>query len=320
MRLAVPFTLLLVMLLAAAGVGHAEGKRFAYLTPGLDLPFWRYLYKGLQDAADRVGATVTAYDSRNDAATQLRNAQDAIARRVDGIFISPTDSSTAPSVLEAAKRAGIPVVIADIGTESGEYVSFIISDNEQGAYGVGQLLAQKMKERGWQNGTVGVVSISLARLNGQARTRGFRRAMEEAGIRIVQIQQMQTYTADETFRFVQDMLTAHPNMRGLFIQTDAPTVGAVRAVEVTRRQDQVLIAGFDGIPAFVDLIRSRKLVGSGMQQPWLMGYRSFEAMWRYLQGEKVEKEILVPILVVSEDNLEEVLPTIRQTVFANELQ
>ena len=33
---------------------------------------------------------------------------------------------------------------------------------------------------------------------------------------------MQSYTADETFKFTQDLLTANPDMRGLFIQTDQP--------------------------------------------------------------------------------------------------
>jgi hypothetical protein len=34
----------------------------------------------------------------------------------------------------------------------------------------------------------------------------------------------------------------------------------------------------------------------------------------------VEKEILVPIILVGNENLDEVLPTIKTTVFANELK
>src|SRR5690348_3723064 len=94
-------TSLIAALAAVAGLMltgpvHAQQKQFAYLTPGLDLPFWRYLSVGIADEAKKHNATVTNYDSHNDAATQLKNAQDAIARHVDGILISPTDSSTAP--------------------------------------------------------------------------------------------------------------------------------------------------------------------------------------------------------------------------------
>ena len=206
----------------AAPARAAETKEIVYLTPGLDLPFWRYLSKGIEAEAKKAGYSYTALDSHNSAETQLKNAQDAIARGVAGIAISPTDSSTAPSVLALAARAKIPVVVADIGTNSGEYVSFIISDNYQGAFGVGEALAAAMKEKGWKDGSVGLITISQARKNGQARTAGFRDAMKKAGItKEAGLQQMQSYTADETFKFTQDMLTANPNMRG-YVHPDRP--------------------------------------------------------------------------------------------------
>lgn len=300
--------------LAAPPRASAAGKHLAYLTPGLDLPFWRTLAKGIDDAAKAAGGGSTVYDSHNSAQTQLQNAQDAIARRVDGILISPTDSSTCPAVLNLASRANIPAVIADIGTTGGDYVSFIISDNEKGAYGIGKALAAKMKARG-TNLTVGLVTISLARNNGKARTNGFMKAMTEAGITQAALSQMQTYTADETLRFVQDMLTAHPDLGGLFVETDQPTLGALRALSTAHKEKQVMVAAFDGIPEFVELIKNGTIVGSGMQQPYLMGQRAAEAMLSHIAGKTPPKEILVPIEVVTQDNITEVEPIIRKTVF-----
>jgi len=305
---------------AIPGGAQAQDKELVYLTPGLDLPFWRYLSKGVEAVAEENGYSFQALDSRNSAQTQRQNAQDAIARGVDGIVISPTDSSTAPAVLEMAQEAGIPVVIADIGTNSGEYVSFIISDNYDGAHGTGEALAAAMKDKGWEDGSVGLVTISQARKNGQARTAGFRDAMKEASIENeAGLQQMQSYTADETFRFTQDMLTANPEMRAMFIQTDQPAIGALRAIRAARRSGEVLVAAFDGIPEFVELLQSGDIVASGMQQPYLMGVRSGEAMIEHLDGGTPDKEILVPILVVTSENIEELLPTVRETVFANEI-
>ena len=306
--------------LGAAAPARAQSGDIVYLTPGLDLPFWRYLARGVEAVATANGYGFQALDSANDAQTQLQNAQDAIARGVAGIVISPTDSSTAPSVLTLAENAGIPVVIADIGTNSGTYVSFIISDNYDGAHGTGAALAEALKEKGWEDGTVGIVAISQARLNGQARTKGFKDALSEAGITgDAGLQQMQSYTADETFRFTQDMLTANPDMRGLFVQTDQPAIGALRAIKAARRDGEVLVAAFDGIPEFVPLLQSGELVASGMQQPYLMGETSGQALIDHLAGEEVEEEILVPIVVVTSTNIEEILPTIRQTVFAGEV-
>ena len=303
------------VLAAPAIVRAATGKHLAYLTPGLDLPFWRTLANGIADTARKNGGTSTAYDSHNNAQTQIQNAQDAIARKVDGILISPTDSSTCPSVLALAQKAGIPAVIADIGTNSGEYLSFIISDNYKGAYGTGKVLAKVMTEKGWNKGTVGLVTISLARLNGQNRTKGFMQAMTEAGIKQGALSQMQTYTSDETFKFVQDMLTAHPDMRGLFIETDQPTLGALRALHAARRENDVALAAFDGIPEFVPLIESGRIVADGMQQPYLMGVRSAEALFTHFAGQTPPKHVLVPIMVVEPSNIANLLPTIKKNVF-----
>jgi ribose transport system substrate-binding protein len=51
-----------------------------------------------------------------------------------------------------------------------------------------------------------------------------------------------------------------------------------------------------------------------------MGVRSGEALLKHIKGEQVEKQILVPILIVTSKNVDELLPTIKETVFANEMK
>lgn len=51
-----------------------------------------------------------------------------------------------------------------------------------------------------------------------------------------------------------------------------------------------------------------------------MGETSGKALFDHLSGKTVEKEILVPIVVVTSKNIAEQLPTIKKTVFANEVQ
>ncbi|MBU6357726.1 MAG: substrate-binding domain-containing protein [Rhodospirillales bacterium] len=299
----------------APGLAFAKGKRLAYITPGLDLPYWRTLSNGIAAEAKKHGASSVTYDSHNSAQTQLTNAQDAIAKNVDGIILSPTDTSTAPSVLAAAARARIPVVIADIGTSGGEYLSFVISDNRKGAYGIGKVLATELKATGRKQNTVGLVTISLARQNGKDRTAGFMQAMDEAGIKRVALSQMQTYTADETFKFVQDMLTAHPEMDGLFVETDEPTIGALRAIRAAHRQKTMKVAAFDGIPEFIKMIEDGTIVGSGMQQPYLFGTEAAKALFQHFAGQTPPKRIEIPIIVVDKSNVAKEAPIVRKTTF-----
>lgn len=305
--------------LSSAAPAFAQSKEIVYLTPGLDLPFWRALSRGVEATAKEKGYSFQALDSHNDPQVQLKNAQDAITRGVSGIVLSPTDSSTAPSVQALAEKAKIPVVIADIGTNSGEYVSYISSNNYEGAHGVGEALAAAMKEKGVTDGAVGIVAISQARQNGQARTKGFKDALATGGItNDGGLQQMQSYTVDETFKFTQDMVTGNPNLKAIFIQTDQPTLGALRALKAARKTGDVIVAAFDGIPEFVDLLKSGELAVSGMQQPYLMGQKAGGAIVDKLDGKTPEKSIVVPILAVTSANIDAQLPTIKQTVFGGE--
>jgi ribose transport system substrate-binding protein len=299
----------------------AQSKTLAYITPSLSVSFWRYVSTGAKAAAEKAGYKLEALDSNNDAQTQLKNVQDAIARGVSGIVISPTDSSTAPSVLKLAKAAGIPVTIADIGTTEGEYVSFIGSDNLAGARGIGDATAAKLKAKGWTNGSYGIIGIPQSRINGQLRTKGFREAMKAIGMtKEVTMQEMKNFTPDESFRFTQDMLTANRDLRAIFVQTDGAAVGAQRAVKAARRDGSVLVAAFDGTPELLKLIKNGDILGSGMQQPYLMGFKAAEVLASHLAGKPVEKEIRLPILVGTTDNVMKLSDEINLNVFAGELK
>lgn len=311
--LAVPFAL---RGLSAVGA-QDESYQIAYLTPGLNVPFWKYLSDGIKQAAAAADAKieVTDYDSRNDAATQLQNAQDAITRGVDAIIISPTDSSTAPAVLELAAEANVPVIIADIGTDSGDYVSFVISSNEQGAYEAGQVLVENMQAKGWEGADVVMIAISQARINGQNRTRGFTQALEEGGSKIAQYLESEDYTRAEAQQQALDLLTANPDARGFFTQHDEATLGAWTAIEDSGKEDEIILVGFDGSPESVDLIRAGKLKAASMQQPVLMGRMSLDVALKHLRGEEVEKETSVPTILVTPENLTDVEATLADTVF-----
>jgi ribose transport system substrate-binding protein len=303
----------------AAHPAHAESKEIVYVTPSMSVSFWRYMSTGAEAAATEAGYTLQVLDSNNDAQVQLKNVQDAIARGVAGIILSPTDSSTAPSVLALAQEAGIPVTISDIGTTEGEYVSFISSDNAGGARGIGDALAAKLTELGFTDGSYGIIGIPQARINGQLRTQGFRDAMAAIGMtKEAPMQEMKTFTADESFKFAQDMMTSTPDLRAIFVQSDQQAVGAFRAVEAARKTGEILVAGFDGTPELFELIVDGKIVGSGMQQPYLMGNTAAKALLGHIGGAAQEKSIVVPILVGTTDNAAEMLDEIKLNVFAND--
>jgi ABC-type sugar transport system substrate-binding protein len=307
---------LLVFATALFHSASAAPRQIVYLSAKADLPFWSTVGKGVKAVAEANGYSFEELDSNLNGATQLQNARTAIAHGVAGIVMSPTDSKTAPEVLDAALKAGVPVVIADVGTNGGEYVTYVKSDNYRGAYDVGTELAAAFKEKGWNDATFALITISLARKNGQDRTNGFRDAMKDAGLtREAGLKQMQNYSADETFQYVHDMLKTAPGLRGLFIETDQPVDGALRALRETKKNGELLIASFDAMPEVADLLKSGPLVAVGMQQPYLMGSRAAEALTGHLHGTPQPKQVLVPVLVATGKNISQLLPVASKTVF-----
>lgn len=303
------------------GARAAEEYQIAYLTPGLNVPFWKYLSDGIKQAAATDAAksgakiTVTDYDSQNSAATQLQNAQDVITAGVDLIIISPTDSSSAPEVLELAAENKVPVVIADIGTDSGDFVSFVISSNESGAYDAGKVLMSTMADKGWKGGDVLMITISQARLNGQNRTKGFTRAVEEAGGKIVQFLESKDYNRAEAQTQASDMISANPDAHGFFAQHDEAALGSEAAIEESGKANDIVLASFDGSPESVELIKQGKIVAAAMQQPVLMGRISAEVGLKHLRGEQVEKQTEVPTILVTPQNVKDLEAKLADTVF-----
>jgi len=297
----------------------AAKKEIVYLTAKSDLPFWNTLGKGVKEVAEANGYTYREMDSNLSGATQLQNAKNAIAQGVAGIVISPTDSKSAPEVLEVASKAGIPVVIADIGTNGGDYVTYVKSDNYRGAHDIGAELALAFKEKGWGADPYAAVTISLSRKNGQDRTNGFRDAMQEAGMtRDAGVKQMVNYSAEETFQFVKEILAATPNLRGLFVETDQPVAGALQALKAEKKSGDVLIVSFDAMPEVAELLKGGTLVAVGMQQPYLMGNKAAESLIGSLHGAAQPKQVLVPILVATNKNIAQLLPVANKTVFGRD--
>lgn len=309
----VMLALLSAMAMWPEGAAAAD-KRLAYLVSDLRIPFWDIMKRGIVSRAAALGYTVSVQSANNDARRELELAAQAVRDKVDGIVLSPTNSSAAVTVLKLAADAGIPVVIADIGTEGGEYLSYIASDNQEGAYQIGKVLATAMKARKWDQGSVGIIAIPQTRANGRARTAGFMKAMDEAGIRGAGIRQQVDFSYQETFAFAGELLAANPDLRALWLQGSDRYQGALDAIAKAGRKGQVMLVCFDAEPEFMQMIPKGTLVGAAMQQPFLIGEKAVDSLDARFKGKPVPPQQRLPILAVSTTNIGKLLPVIRRNV------
>ncbi|HCP22055.1 MAG TPA: sugar ABC transporter substrate-binding protein [Marinobacter hydrocarbonoclasticus] len=310
----------LILMLNPAPDAAAQERTLAYLVPDIRITFWDIMARGIQQKATELGYELSVHSADNLARRELEATVAAIDSGVDGIILSPTQSSAAVTVLKLAEQAGIPVVISDIGAKSDNYVSYIESDNDQGAYDLGELLVAALDEKGWMDGTVGIVAIPQKRANGKARTEGFMRALEEHGVSTAGIYQQADFSYHETYEFSRRLIQDNPQLRAIWLQGSNQYRGALDAIWESGKTGQILLICFDAEPEFLAMIRSGDLVAAGMQQPFLMGETAVEAMHRHLSGAPVEKVQRLPVLPVHRSNLEQLLPTIQRNVLGNRSQ
>ncbi|MEZ4694568.1 MAG: substrate-binding domain-containing protein [Aliarcobacter sp.] len=269
--------------------------------------------KGIKEAS-KVGYSIEVYDSNNSNKTEIENIVKSINNKVDGIVLSPINSSNAVFLLKLAKDANIPVVISDIGTDGGEYLSYISSNNEEGSYKLGKILTSKMKKLEIENGTVGIISIPQERANGKARTKGFLKALDEANIKSAGIEQQVNFSYKETFDFSKKLIMNNPDMKALWLQGSDKYQGALDAMAELGKSDEILLICFDSEPEFLQMIPEGKLVGAAMQQPFLMGEKAVEQFYNHFNNIKVEKNIQLEILAISKENIDTKLKIIKRNV------
>lgn len=304
---------------AGEPIGDFQKKKLAYIVSDISIPFWSIMAKGIEHKAKEKGYEVEVYGSANIKKTELQNAVKAIKEGVDALIISPINSSTAVTVLKFAQNAGIPVVISDIGTDGGEYLSFISSNNENGAYEIGKVLAKKMQDLGIdKDGTVGIVSIPQKRANGKARTNGFMKALDEAGIKSSGLLQQVDFSYEETYEHSLTLINQDPNLKAIWLQGSDKYQGALDAIKKSGKEEEILLICFDAEPEFLDMIPQGKLVGAAMQQPYLMGEKAVESLYDHFSGKEVQKQQQLEILAISGENIEEKLPIIKRNVLGME--
>ena len=101
----------------------------------------------------------------------------------------------------------------------------------------------------------------------------------------------------------ENIMTANKDIDFLFGGNQTCTMGAVSAVEAAGAN--VKVVGVDIDTEMVQAIKDGKLFATVAQQPIVLGSTAIETALNKLKGEEIPKRITIPVLLVSQENLEE---------------
>lgn len=307
--------IIILFLLLLSSLFANQHKKLAYIVSDINIPFWQIISKGIKDKSNELGYEIHIYSSNNLKKNELENLASAISLKIDGLIISPINSSTASTLLEIANMNKIPTIVADIGSDSQDYLSFISSDNKKGAYELGKILSKYMKSLSWnKEGTVGIIAIPQKRLNGKDRTIGFIQALEEDNIKVSGMYQQVDFSYEETYNYSKKLIDENKNLRAIWLQGSDKYKGALDAIKKANKQNEIALICFDAEPEFLEMIQNGDLVASAMQQPYIIGQEAVVTLNNYFNNKEVKKEQKMEILSISKENIDDKLKIIKLNV------
>jgi ribose transport system substrate-binding protein len=166
-----------LLAVGAAGAMAQEKSTFALVPKNMNNPFFDQARDGCKKAeAESNGAFECMYigpGEHGGGDEQVQIVQDLVAKKVDGIAVSPSNAAAMAVALQAAKEAGIPVLTwdSDMLPENKDLrVAYVGTKN----YDIGVNLAkivQKLKPNG---GTICIQSGGAAAANHNERMQGIR--------------------------------------------------------------------------------------------------------------------------------------------------
>ncbi|MDX9971938.1 MAG: ABC transporter substrate-binding protein [FCB group bacterium] len=274
----------------------------AVIPKGLVHQFWLTVHSGAEEAGRDLGAAILwrGPEAETEVMKQIDIIDDMITRGVDGIVLAACDTNALIDPVKRAVDAGIPVVTIDSGVESDLPVSFVATDNLKGA----QMAADKLAELIGGKGVVGQIPFVPGAATSQLREKGFLDGMAKHPEITVLPPQYSMSDVAKGMSVTQDLMTAHPEMVGIFGANESSAMGAVQAIEAAGKKGQIKLVAFDAAQEELDALERGTIQALIVQNPFQMGYQGVKAVIDKIKGKDVPKQIDTGVTVITAENLE----------------
>jgi ribose transport system substrate-binding protein len=303
---------LLILLCVASGLlalacnragGGAGRPVIAVIPKGVSHFFWLSVKAGAEAAGKELNVAVEWKGPavETDYTGQINIVEDAINKRVDGIVLAPSHGKSLVPVVERAKREGIPVTIFDSGIETESYVSYVSTDNRQG----GVVAAERLGEKIGGKGKVAIIGVKKGSVSTDEREEGFKETIAKKfpGIEVVDHLYGDADFA-KSLNVATDILTAHPDLAGIFASNESAAVGAARAVKQKGLAGKVVLVGFDSGPNLIEALKDGTVDSLVLQDPYRMGYEGVKTIVAQLNKQTPERRIDTGVKLLTKENLD----------------
>src|SRR4051812_7691131 len=295
--------------LSFGGPANAAGKPLTILesAPDLAFPFFVHMMNQMKAEAAKLGdIEVIESDGQRSSTKQTADVEAAIAKKVDGIVISPNEVDAMAPALQEAVDAGIAVVTIDRRVDKVPGIlAHVGADNVKGGEAQGELIV-KLFPKG----------ANVMNLQGQSgaspaidRNKGVHNVLDKAA---------------DKYKFVFEDTAGFDRAKGLAMTesalagmasppdvivaaNDDMALGALEALKGRNLTGKVALIGFDALPEALAAIKAGTLTATIEQMPGGQSRGAVDTLVAFLRdGTKPAQQVtLLTPIAITKDNLDQ---------------
>ena len=270
----------------AAGQKAQKTYRFVLVAGIASDAFYLTMKKGAQAAAKKLGNVTVQFTGSPQAfspPTQIPYLNAAIAKKPNAILIAPTDKTALIAPIQRAISAGIPVVTVDTFITKPIAFTNVSTDNLAGGRAAADAL---VKAIGSSGGEVAGISVNPGISTTDQRQQGFEQELKKyPNVKYLGTQ----YCNDDQTKatnLMSALLSAHPNLKGVFAMNVVSGNGVTAAVTAAGKSGQVKLVEFDAGPPQVQALKAGTIDALVAQYPYGIGQLGVQLAYKYVTGHK----------------------------------
>ena len=301
--------LLLIAALGAAVTGWhvpAHAQTIPIIVKDTTSFYWQIVLAGARKAGQDLGVKVPELgaQSESDINGQISILENAVAEKPAAVVISPTQFAALGKPIDEAAKS-VKIIGIDSAADSKAFTSFLTTDNVQGGRVAADALAAAItKTYGKPEGNIALITSLPGVGSLDQRAKGFKEelASKYPGLKLV-ADKVADGQATTALNIMTDLITANPDLRGVFASNLIMAQGAGQAIAENKLQDKIKLIGFDNDDKLVKFLADGVIAGLVVQDPYRMGYDGIKTALAASKGQAVPAFVDTGVNLITKDNM-----------------
>ena len=267
----------------------------SYMT--MNNEFYKIMSEEISARVEAEGDRMMMRDPALDGDRQITQIREML--KIDVLVVTPVEWEGLTSVLEDAREQGVIIVVLDTNVYEEELADCTItSDN----YNAGKLVGEYFLE---QNDRAKIIVMTHEKTkSGQDRVAGFLDVVEkQEGMEVIEKIECEGQL-EIAMPKLQEAIDAGIEFDNVFCLNDLAGLGVVAALDKNDMLEEVGVYGVDASPDSKALIKEGMMQASAAQFPTEIGKKAADTIYELLNGREVEENVLVPVELITGDNVE----------------